>query len=169
LRGLLHELVAAGLITAIRRRLPLRRTVATVLAATALAYGLAGCGGSSTSGGDTTRCTKPPAGVGPDADATLQDKNAGGTYCLGKGDVLTVFLHAPTGEERFGPVTATPKGVLEARSTGVMTLPLGVSAGVFAATGTGTVTLRSVRPPCDPPATNGCDAAHAWTARMVVR
>jgi hypothetical protein len=80
-----------------------------------------------------------------------------------------VFLHAPVNDDRWGPITPTPNGVLEARSTGVMTLPLGVTAGVFAAKQTGQVTLRSVRPPCAPPAAAGCDAAHEWSATIVVR
>src|SRR5262249_39522035 len=163
-----YEQRVTGLITAARCQLPLGRVVATALVATALAIGLAGCGGSSSSDSAGTRCTKPPAGIGPDADATLQDKNAGGTYCLSKGEVLTIFLHAPVSEERWGPFDVTPSRILTPRSTGVMTLPLGVSAGNFEAATTGTATLRSVRPPCDPPATNGCDTKHRWTARIVV-
>jgi len=107
--------------------------------------------------------------VGPDATATLQDENAGGTYCLARGDVLTVFLHAPVDQDRWSPITATPSGILTARSNGAMTLPLGVTAGSFKASRTGTVALRSVRPPCRPPATAGCDATHRWSARLVVR
>lgn len=80
-----------------------------------------------------------------------------------------MFLHAPVDEARWGAITTTPAGVLEPRTTGVMTLPIGVSAGVFAATARGTVTLQSVRPPCAPPGDEGCDAAHRWTATVVVR
>ena len=82
--------------------------------------------------------------------------------------MLTVFLHAPVDEARWGEIHATPANVLTARSTGVMTLPIGVTAGNFAATKTGTVTLSSVRPPCAPPATTGCDTKHSWSARVVV-
>jgi hypothetical protein len=129
----------------------------------------AGCGGSGSSSYLGPHCTKPPAGIGPDATASLQDKNADGTYCLSTGDVLTIFLHAPVDETRWGPIEVTPSRILTPRSTGVMTLPLGVSAGNFEAAATGTATLRSVRPPCDPPATTGCDAKHLWTTRVVVR
>jgi hypothetical protein len=127
-----------------------------------------GCGGSGSSDASAPRCTKPPSGVGPDATASLANKNAGGTYCLKQGDVLTVFLHAPVDEARWGEIATSPPNVLTARSTGVMTLPIGVTAGNFAATKSGTVTLRSVRPPCSPPAKTGCDAAHSWSARIVV-
>jgi hypothetical protein len=140
-----------------------------VLVAIVLGIAFAGCGGSTSSESGGTPCTKPPVGIGPDADATLQDKNAGGTYCLSKGEVLTVFLHAPVDEQRWGPIDVEPSRILTPRSTGVMTLPLGVSAGNFEAAKSGTATLRSVRPPCDPPATAGCDAEHDWTARVVVR
>lgn len=143
--------------------------LAIVIVAAILAGALlVGCSVSGSSSG-TPRCTKPPRGIGPDADATLEDRNANGRWCLSTGQVLTVFLHAPVDEERWGAIRPNPDGVLIARSTGVMTLPLGVSAGVFVARTPGTVTLRSVRLPCAPPAAEGCDAAHRWTATVVVR
>src|SRR4051794_10091866 len=133
-----------------------------------LALSLAGCGDGSSASRATSRCEKPPRGIGPDADATLQDADAGRTVCLHKGDVLTVFLHAPTQVDRWSPITARPGGVLESRSSGVLTLPIGVSAAVFRAASPGTVRLRSTRPPCSP-STTGCDDAHQWSARVVVR
>ena len=140
---------------------------AAVAASVVVAVALAGCGGSSTSG-QTPRCEKPPAGIGPDADATLQDRDAGRTICLRTAKVLTVFLHAPIQEGRWGPIKATDGGVLEARSSGVLTLPLGVTAAVYRAAHPGTARLSSRRPPCGA-TTSACDAAHRWSARVVVR
>src|SRR5262249_42037222 len=131
---------------------------------------LAGCGGSSdSSNASGPHCTKPPSGIGPDATASLENRNAGGTYCLKRGDVLTVFLHAPGDAERWSSIDVTPSNVLTPRSTGVMTLPLGVTAGNFVATKRGTAVLSAFRPPCTPPPTSGCDVQHSWTARVVVQ
>ena len=90
--------------------------------------------------------------------------------CLKQGDVLTVFLHAPVNEDRWRPITTAEHRVLTPRSSGVLTLPLGVTAAVFTATGKGTARLTSTRPPCSPPSdTSACDASHQWSARVVVR
>ncbi len=76
------------------------------------------------------KCDKAPAGIGPDANATLQDADTGRTVCLKPGDVLTVFLHAPVGEDQWSSVTTPARDVLTPRSTGVLTLPLGVTGAV---------------------------------------
>ena len=77
-------------------------------------------------------------------------------------------LHAPVREDRWGPIKATDGGVLEARSSGVLTLPVGVTAAVYRAAHPGTARLSSRRPPCGA-TTSACDAAHRWSARVVVR
>ena len=89
--------------------------------------------------------------------------------CLRQGDVLTVFLHAPVGEDRWRPITTQDGGVLAPRSSGVLTLPLGVTAAVYGGGKKGTATLTSTRPPCAPSKSAGCDASHEWSARVVVR
>jgi hypothetical protein len=132
------------------------------------AVAVAGCGGSSGSSVQPA-CEKAPAGIGPDANATLQDADAGRTVCLKPGEVLTVFLHAPVGEARWGTITAANHAVLSSRSSGVLTLPIGVTAAVYRAGKTGTTRLVSTRPPCSPPQVTGCDTAHEWSAHVVVR
>jgi hypothetical protein len=131
---------------------------------------LAGCGDSGTSHtASAPHCKKAPAGIGPDATATLQDQDAGGTYCLPLHGVLTVYLHAPVTEERWSDITATPSdGALAPRSTGVLTLPRGVTAAIYEARRRGTVALQSTRPPCSASSGSGCDASHSWSARVVV-
>jgi hypothetical protein len=150
-----------------RARVRSRRCLAAALIIIA-AVGL-GCSSGGNEAAPVPKCEKPPEGIGPDADATLQDGDAGRTVCLKQGDVLTVFLHAPVNEERWRQITTADHAVLAPRSSGVLTLPLGVTAAVFAATGKGTARLESTRPPCSPPATSGCDASHRWSARVVVR
>ena len=114
------------------------------------------CGGGSSSSA-APRCEKAPEGIGPDANATLQDADSGRTVCLKQGDVLTVFLHAPVGEDRWRPIATHDGDVLTPRSSGVLTLPLGVTAAVYSGAKKGTATLTSTRP------------AHKWSARVVVR
>jgi hypothetical protein len=132
------------------------------------AVAVAGCDGSTGSSVQPA-CEKAPAGIGPDANATLQDADAGRTVCLTPGEVLTVFLHAPVGEARWGTITAANHAVLSPLSSGVLTLPIGVTAAVYRAGKTGTTRLDSTRPPCSPPEVTGCDAAHEWSAHVVVR
>ena len=141
-----------------------------IFAASAIVLALvgSGCGGGSSSSA-APKCEQAPAGIGPDANATLQDEDSGRTVCLRQGDVLTVFLHAPVGEDRWRPITTHDGGVLTPRSSGVLTLPLGVTAAVYRGEREGTVRLTSTRPPCSPSKPAGCDAAHAWSARVVVR
>jgi hypothetical protein len=129
-----------------------------------------GCSGGGNGATPAPKCEKAPEGIGPDANATLQDGDAGRTVCLKQGDVLTVFLHAPVNEERWRPITTADHRVLTPRSSGVLTLPLGVTAAVFTAAGKGTARLTSTRPPCSPPAaTATCDSSHQWSARVVVQ
>jgi hypothetical protein len=146
-------------------RRPFAAAIAMILVVVATACG----GGSGSSSTSAPKCEKAPEGIGPDAKATLQDADAGRTVCLNQGDVLTVFLHARQGEDRWGPITTSDRHVLKPRSSGVLTLPIGVTGAVYAGAGKGTARLTSTRPPCNPPSRSGCDAAHEWTARVVVR
>ena len=143
-----------------------------LVAASAVVLALVGSacgGGSSSSSSAAPKCEKAPEGIGPDANATLQDEDSGRTVCLRQGDVLTVFLHAPVGEDRWRPITTHDGGVLTPRSSGVLTLPLGVTAAVYGGAKKGTATLTSTRPPCSPSNSAGCDAKHKWSARVVVK
>lgn len=116
-------------------------------------------GGSGTASKKAT-CQKPPAGIGPDATATLTDADQSGTWCLKKGDVLTVYLKVPLAAQDRGwaPIKVSSTSVLTRRPGGVQTLVRGVTAGIFEAKATGTATLTSSRP----------DGA-TWTATIVVR
>jgi hypothetical protein len=144
--------------------------VKRIFAASAIVLALvaSGCGGGSGSSA-APKCEKAPEGIGPDANATLQDEDSGRTVCLRQGDVLTVFLHASVGEDRWRPITTQDGDVLTPRSSGVLTLPLGVTAAVYSGAKKGTARLTSTRPPCSPSKSAGCDASHEWSARVVVR
>jgi hypothetical protein len=126
------------------------------------------CGGGS-SASRLPHCVAAPTGIGPDASPTVQTGDSGKTICLATHKLLTVFLYTPAQEDRWGPITTDGGGVLEPRGAGSSALPLGVTAAVYQAARKGTARLISVRRPCTPPATTGCDAAHHWTMRVIVR
>ena len=110
-----------------------------------------------------------PAGIGPDAKATLQLADAGKTVCLRHGDVLTVFLAAPPDEVAWTPIRTSSRRVVEPRSVGVLTLVRGVTGAVFRASARGIATLTSTRPPCTRQTIKSCDAAHVWRATVEIK
>jgi hypothetical protein len=115
---------------------------------------------------ETQPCVSPSPGIGPDATATVQDADNGKTVCLHDGDVLTVFLHADPNADRWAPIAASGSDILEARSTGVMTLVRGVTAAIFAVHGHGVATLSSNSTGC----TSGSSCAtKTWLVKLVVR
>ena len=145
-------------------------TIPRALVAGAFVATLVACSGGESSSA-LPHCVTGPAGIGPDAVATLQTADAGATICLAPDKVLTVFLKAPVDEARWSSVQLSTSGVLRARNSGVLTLPIGVTAAVLQAVGHGVVTLRATRPPCTDahPEASACDAAHSWHARVVVK
>jgi len=114
-------------------------------------------------------CVAAPAGIGPDAKATLQLADAGKTVCLRHGDVLTVFLAAPPDEVAWTPIRTSSRRVVEPRSVGVLTLVRGVTGAVFRASARGIATLTSTRPPCTRQTIKSCDAAHVWRATVEIK
>ncbi|MHB8573191.1 MAG: hypothetical protein ACYDAY_09630 [Candidatus Dormibacteria bacterium] len=152
----------------------------TLLAGVLLVAGA--CGSATSDSGSAPASPDPCAGVtppppspgtqafGPDAAATLTDTDRGAALSLHHCQVLTVFLHAPTAlqTDRWFPVAASDNGaVLERESTGVMTLPIGVTAAIFKAIAPGHSTLSAARPPCGQ-ASAGCDPALTWSASVNV-
>jgi hypothetical protein len=85
------------------------------------------------------------------------DESSSGAYCLAVGSSIDVYLHAP-GTARWSPVTSSAPDVLGPQRTGVLTAPVGVTAGIFGGLRAGTATLSSSRP----------DGA-TWTVTIVVR
>jgi hypothetical protein len=134
-----------------------------------LVAGLVACsGGGARSTTALPHCVKGPAGIGPDAAATLQLEDVGTTICLASGKVLTVFLKAPVDEPMWAPIRASNTNLLQPGNTGILTLVRGVTGAVFRAKAHGLMTLSSTRPPCPKAGDPSCDAQHSWTARVVV-
>ena len=100
----------------------------------------------------------------------MQIEDKGKTVCLEAGQELTVFLGVPLEEEaaRWGAINASDSSVLEALSSGVLTLPRGVTGAVYLAKKKGVAQLDSVRPPCAGPAA-GCSPDRVWHATVVVQ
>ena len=136
-----------------------------VAAALLLAVGCSrGEGGAAPTPGPCAS-KRPP--IGPDVDTSLRNDDNGTTLCLNVGEVFSVFLNAPLGEGQWVRVDSSRGKVLTARPTNQITLARGVTASIFVAAHAGVTELSSVRSPCSDPH-GGCDAAHAWTAVVVV-
>ena len=81
----------------------------------------------------------------PGAAGTL-DESATGSYCLAVGQVIDVFQHAPTPAQPWSPIASSHPEILAPQRTGVLTAPVGVTPGIFAARRAGTAELSSTRP-----------------------
>jgi hypothetical protein len=151
----------------LRHQLPLRLPALSVAAITVVVAGLMACGGGTTTAA-LPHCAKPPAGIGPDATATLQLSDNGSTVCLASAATLTVLLHAPPGEAPWSaPMTSNP-GILTSTPNGALALPIGVTGAAFRARERGIATISAVRSPCTTKTIATCDAGHHWRARIVV-
>jgi len=131
-----------------------------------VAAALSSCGGDSLASRPPD-CLAAPMGVGPDKVPTAQNGDAGKTICLARHKSLNVFLYEPVNTAPWGAVSSTGNA-LEPRPA-TTALPEGVTAAIYQANRKGTARLSATRPPCTPPATTGCDAAHRWTVRVIVR
>jgi hypothetical protein len=107
-----------------------------------LCLAVSGCSGTSS---QTPTCQKPAEAVLPGAAGTL-DETSTGTYCIRTGDTLDVFLHAPAPAQRWTPIASSKPDVLAPQRTGILTAPVGVTPGIFAAMHAGTAVLSSSRP-----------------------
>jgi len=116
----------------------------------------------SPSGQATCRASSPATRM------TLTEADNGATVCLARAGTVELYLHG-TAADRWSPVAVTGSA-LRSVPSGKATLPIGVTAGFFAANGAGRAVLSSYRAPCtaaDPQAT-GCDGAHLVRIVVVV-
>lgn len=152
--------------------MPVSRLPALAVVAGVVLSGCAGGGpGGSPSGGSTTPAGRPSSqgachGSSPGTRVTLSEADNGGLVCLARTGMVELYLHG-TPTDRWSPVGVTGPA-LHSVPSGKSALPIGVTAGFFAATGAGQAVLSSSRPPCaaaDPQAP-GCDGAHL--VRIVV-
>jgi hypothetical protein len=135
--------------------------------AVVVAGGLMACGGGTTTAA-LPHCTRPPAGIGPGAAATLQLRDHGSTVCLLPAATLTVFLQAPPGEPPWSAPITSNRRILTSTPNGALALPIGVTGAAFRAHDRGVATISSIRPPCTIKTIATCDTAHGWQARVVV-
>jgi hypothetical protein len=128
------------------------KRVAAVLLALCLAA--SGCGST---GPAPAACQSPAEAVMPGVAGTL-DETSTGTYCVSTGQILDVFLHASTPANRWTPIASSQPDVLAPQRTGVLTAPVGVTPGIFAAMRAGSAQLSSSQP-------NG----PSWSVTVIVR
>ncbi len=83
------------------------------------------------------------------------------------GQELTVFLHSDPAT-RWYPVSSSNEHALISVPNTVMTLPLGVTAGIFKAASPGVTHLSSARSPCPSGGSAGCAPGNSWTAAVSV-
>jgi len=119
---------------------------------------LAACSSSSHTTPTATACRPAHPPEYPTTQASLEDRDAGGTWCVRVGQTLTVTLHASSTQSRWTPISASDASVLTPISNGVVTLIRGVTATFFAVHQPGTVTITSTRPGSKP-----------WRAIVVAR
>lgn len=124
----------------------------TLLAAALLAAGCSSADAAPQSQPSTPAslpaCRAPEAAVLPHTAGSLTEADTG-AFCLAAGQVLDVFLTAPTNAApgtRWGRITIEDASVVGYGNAGVLTAPLGETAGVFAAERRGATTLSSSLP-----------------------
>jgi hypothetical protein len=157
------------------------RTARPVAMLTVLLLVMAGCArGSSSSVGVGASASAPV----PEATVTsaarciagsatsrlsLTEADNGGRRCLSAAGLVEVYLHG-TLADPWSPVELTGTA-LRRTPSGKGALPVGVTAGFFAATGPGEARLTAVRSPCTSPggAGSGCDSAHFFLVTILVR
>jgi uncharacterized protein YceK len=121
-------------------------TAKSLLAVTLVAASvLSGCSSAKTT---TSACRPAHAPEYPTTDAALTDGDAGGTWCVTVGQIVTVTLHVPLAQSSspWQPITPSDTHVLEPVSNGVVSLVHGVTATFLAVREPGVVTIGSTRP-----------------------
>jgi hypothetical protein len=103
-------------------------------------------------------CRNPEAAVLPHTAGSLTQSDTG-TYCLGIGQTLDVFLTAPSASSvtRWSQITIADTSVLGYGNDGMMTPPLNVTPGVVTGVSRGTSTVTSTLP-----------GGRTWSATVVV-
>ncbi|MEU5429369.1 hypothetical protein AB0H73_27785 [Streptomyces olivoreticuli] len=133
------------------------------LAATALAplvlTGCSGTAGPAAHPSSAPACHAPGKAILPHTDGTITENDNGARVCLAKGQEIAVFLNARSKDSRalWQPVTAQPSSAVRRGDSGVMTLPIGVTAALFTPTAAGDIHLASHR-----------DSGGTWAATLVV-
>ena len=105
-------------------------------------------------------CRAPEAAVLPQAAGSLTETDSG-AFCLAAGQILDVFLTAPANSApgtHWGQIKIDDVSVVGYRNSGVLTPPIGVTAGVVAGERRGATTLSSSLP-------NGT----TWKVTLVVK
>jgi hypothetical protein len=105
-------------------------------------------------------CKAPEAAVLPNTDGSLTEADSG-AFCLAVGQVLDVFLTVPANSApgaRWSQIKLADASVVGYGNNGVLTPPIGVTAGVFGAERRGVTTLSSSLP-------NGT----TWKVTLVVK
>lgn len=120
----------------------------------------AACGSGADAGAGTApACIAPAAPQVPNTDATVHQDDNGKVICLHTDQHLVAFLGKPgQATPKFDPVSSSDEGLLEPETNTAMTLPMGVTAGFFHATGPGTATLSTT-------ASNGTH----WQVQVVIK
>jgi hypothetical protein len=102
-------------------------------------------------------CQAPAADGLPHSEGSLTQEDSG-TYCLGVGKLLDIFLTEPAGASGgWSQIKITDTSVLEYGNNGVMTAMRGETPGIVVGRARGVTTVTSTLP-------NG----RTWTATIVV-
>ncbi len=96
---------------------------------------------------------------------SVTERDNGRTYCVTTGSSVYVFLHG-TLARGWDPPRATSAD-LAARPSGMFSLPVGVTAGLFLAVRPGTVSLISARAGCG--SAGHCTGPSGFRIRLVIR
>lgn len=110
-----------------------------------LAVAVSACGSGAPAGsGSAPACVAPAAPEVPNTDGTVHQNDNGKVICLRADQHLAAFLGKPgQPTPKFDPISSSDENLLEPEANTTMTLPMGVTANFFHATGPGTVTLSS--------------------------
>lgn len=121
------------------------RRIPALVGGLALLSAMAGCGSHAPS---LPTCEALPAATLPDTAGSVTQADTG-TYCLGVGKVLDVFLTAPAGSapgRRWSPVAVSDTSVLGYGNNGVLTPPVTVTPAILVGVAPGVTTITSALP-----------------------
>lgn len=136
------------------------RTSAAITGAAPLLLLLTGCVAQAAVQPQAPECRPPGKAVLPHTSGTLTKADNSALICLAPGQQIAVFLSAPPDNpsDRWQPITAQPDTAVKRGNSGVMTLPVGATAGLFIPTAPGRIELSSRQ-----------RSGATWHATLVVR